>query len=176
MRLERGEVREYHGRLAGLPTQREVRVEGIKHLVKRLPLPGRLPSGYHHLELEIAGQTAEAMIIAAPRRAYSGEPGDPTHLWGLFLPLYSLHRKSSWGAGDFSDLAALMQWTAEQGGNMVATLPLAASVHLMDDPSPYSPGTRLFWNEFYVAPTQTPEFAHSTKARNCSKVDRHKIP
>jgi 4-alpha-glucanotransferase len=165
VRLERGEVREYHGRLAGLPTQREVRVEGIKHLVKRLPLPGRLPSGYHHLELEIAGQTAEAMIIAAPRRAYSGEPGDPTHLWGLFLPLYSLHRKSSWGAGDFSDLAALMQWTAEQGGNMVATLPLAASVHLMDDPSPYSPGTRLFWNEFYVAPTQTPEFAHSTKAR-----------
>lgn len=164
VRLENGEVREYRGRLADLPTRREVRIEGIKHLIKLLRLPGRFPPGYHRLELETAGQTAEAMVIAAPRQAYRGESEAPTRLWGLFLPLYSLRRQSSWGAGDFSDLAALMQWTAEQGGNMVATLPLLASVD-WGDPSPYSPGTRLFWNEFYVDPTQTPEFAQSSKAR-----------
>jgi 4-alpha-glucanotransferase len=164
-KLDSGEVRQHHARLADLPTQRQLRVDGIKYVVKQLQLPGRLPWGYHHLHLETAGQTAEAMVIAAPRQAYRGEPGDPTHLWGLFLPLYSLRRRSSWGAGDFSDLAAMMQWTAEQGGNMVATLPLAASVNLMDDPSPYSPGTRLFWNEFYVDVTRIPEFAHSPKAQ-----------
>lgn len=164
-KLESGEVRQHHARLADLPTQRQLRVDGIKYVVKQLQLPGRLPWGYHHLHLETAGQTADAMVIAAPRQAYRGEPGDPTHLWGLFLPLYSLHRRTSWGAGDFSDLAAMMQWTAEQGGNMVATLPLAASVNLMDDPSPYSPGTRLFWNEFYVDVTRIPEFAHSPKAQ-----------
>jgi len=177
IRLEGGEFREYHGYLANLPTQRQVRVEGSKYVVKRLQLPGRLPPGYHHLELETAGQASDAMIIAAPRQAYRGEPGDPTHLWGLFLPLYSLHRQSSWGAGDFSDLAALMEWTAEQGGNLVATLPLQASVHLTDDPSPYSPGTRLFWNEFYIDPTQIPEFAKSLKARQLleSRQTREKL-
>lgn len=176
-KLENGEVREYHARLADLPTQRSLRVDGIQYVVKQLHLPGRLPWGYHHLHLETAGQTADALVIAAPRQAYRGEPGDPTRLWGLFLPLYSLHRRSSWGVGDFSDLAAMMQWTAEQGGNMVATLPLASSVNLPDDPSPYSPGTRLFWNEFYVDVTRIPEFAHSPKARQLleSRAVREKL-
>ncbi|NJD10816.1 MAG: 4-alpha-glucanotransferase, partial [Gemmatimonadetes bacterium] len=51
------------------------------------------------------------------------------------------------------DLAQLARWVGAQGGSYVGTLPLLAS--FMDrplEPSPYSPVSRLFWNEFYVAP------------------------
>ncbi|MDY0170331.1 MAG: 4-alpha-glucanotransferase [Thermoguttaceae bacterium] len=81
-------------------------------------------------------------------------------LWGVFLPLYALHRESSDGAGDFSDLEALMEWTAGRGGSLVATLPLLATLwELTDDPSPYNPASRLFWNEFYLDPRRIPGFA-----------------
>jgi 4-alpha-glucanotransferase len=163
--LESGEDRPFAGRLDDLPTRRMLRLDGISYVVKTLAIHGRVPWGYHRLHCELPGQVVEAMVIAAPRKAYPGEPGDPSHLWGVFLPLYALHRQSSWGAGDFSDLAALMEWTAEQGGNLVATLPLQASMRLTEDPSPYSPSSRLFWNEFYLDVTRIPELAHSPKAQ-----------
>ena len=81
--------------------------------------------------------------------------------WGVFCPLYALHREKSWGAGDLSDLEALIDWTAGLGGGLVATLPMLASN--FDGPapiiSPYSPTSRLFWNEFYLDLARIPELA-----------------
>ena len=68
---------------------------------RKLTLPEKLPPGYHQLRLATARRAAEAMVISAPRRAFGAE-GDP--IWGVFLPLYALRTRRSWGAGDLSDL------------------------------------------------------------------------
>jgi 4-alpha-glucanotransferase len=88
-----------------------------------------------------------------------GPPPASEKLWGLFAPLYALHSKGSWGAGNFSDLEKLTQWVYDLGGQTVAALPLLpAFLDEPFDPSPYSPVSRLYWNEFYVDPTRLPEF------------------
>jgi 4-alpha-glucanotransferase len=128
----------------------------------RLTLPERLPLGYHHLRLATAGRAAEAMVICAPRRAF-GVEGSP--IWGVFLPLYALRTRRSWGAGDLADLDTLSKWVASLGGGVVATLPLlAAFLDEPFEPSPYAPASRLFWNEIYLDPRGLPEFEESAAA------------
>jgi 4-alpha-glucanotransferase len=134
---------------------------------RRLVLPERLPLGYHHLRLATAGRAAEAMVISAPRRAF-GVEGEP--LWGVFLPLYALRTRRSWGAGDLSDLDTLSKWISSLGGGVVATLPLLAA--FLDDPfepSPYAPASRLFWNEIYLDPRVLPEFEESAAAQRLAE-------
>ena len=147
--------------------------------------PGILPLGRHRLRVDAAGAVGEAWVIAAPRRCWEGAAEDlgaaaqrgagPEAIvtgtidaalsaldgkrWGLFAPVYSLRSRRDWGAGDLADLAALARWTGEAGGSMVATLPLLASSFGEDaDPSPYRPVSRLFWNEFFLAPEDTIEW------------------
>jgi 4-alpha-glucanotransferase len=128
-----------------------------------LSLPERLPFGYHHLLIEHGDRSAETLVISAPSRAYAGD-GKP--LWGVFLPLYALRTSRSWGAGDFSDLETLAEWTAGLGGGVVGTLPmLAAFLDEPCEPSPYAPASRLFWNEMYLDPRRLPEFGESPTAR-----------
>lgn len=173
------DTQKWTGDVAELPTVRRRSVEGVDYVTKRLALPLPLPWGYHQVVLELPGRTLKTLVISAPERAYrddrrgtrdeSLDPSSlnprPSSLWGVFLPLYALHREGSWGAGDFSDLQALMQWVAEQGGSLAATLPLLATQwELCDDPSPYSPGSRLFWNEFYLDVTRVPELEQCPKA------------
>jgi 4-alpha-glucanotransferase len=136
---------------------------GSIHPGRRLLLPEPLPFGYHRLSVEHGGRSAESLIISAPSRCY---PGDGRPIWGVFLPLYALRTARSWGAGDFSDLATLADWTAGLGGGVVATLPLLAS--FLDEPcepSPYAPASRLFWNELYVDPRRLPEMEECIPAR-----------
>jgi 4-alpha-glucanotransferase len=130
--------------------------------VRKLALPESLPPGYHKLRVEAGGRSWEARVIAAPSRAYN----DRRSLWGVFLPLYALQTERSWGAGDFSDLETLAEWTAGLGGGVVATLPLlAAFLDEPCEPSPYAPASRLFWNELYIDPRRLPEMEGSTNAR-----------
>jgi 4-alpha-glucanotransferase len=137
--------------------------EGSAHGGRRLALPERLPFGYHRLTVELDGRVAESMVISAPGRCFVGD-GKP--LWGVFLPLYALRTARSWGAGDFSDLETLAEWTASLGGGVVATLPLlAAFLDEPFEPSPYAPASRLFWNELYVDPRRLPEMEDCQAAR-----------
>ncbi|PYS18958.1 MAG: 4-alpha-glucanotransferase [Acidobacteria bacterium] len=105
----------------------------------------RLEFGYH--DVEIKGQPT--FVISAPKRAYF--PADP-RLWGLFVPVYALHSRS-----------------------VAGTLPLlAAFLDEPFEPSPYSPASRLFWNEFYIDLTRVPEFAANTpipRTRKAKYVD-----
>ncbi|HEX6097978.1 MAG TPA: 4-alpha-glucanotransferase [Thermoanaerobaculia bacterium] len=107
-----------------------------------------LPLGYHMLYRN----EAETLIIAAPYKAYA--PRNKT--WGLFTPLYAAHTRRSWGAGDLGDLLQYASWVDHHGGSVVATLPMLAAFD--DEPSPYSPVSRLFWNELYLDVTRLPEF------------------
>jgi 4-alpha-glucanotransferase len=128
-----------------------------------LVLPHDLPTGYHHLRVEHEGRSGEALVISAPTRAFAGD-GKP--LWGVFLPLYALQTRESWGAGDFSDLERLAEWTAGLGGGVVATLPMLAQ--FLDEPfepSPYGPASRLFWNELFLDPRRVPELETCAEAK-----------
>jgi len=169
--LEDGTQRRWEGRLDELPVRRRRELDGRRFVRLALALPGDLPRGYHRLRVQIGERSGEALVIAAPERAH-GLPGDRSRAWGLFIPLYAFHRERSWGAGDFSDLEALMQWTAGRGGSMVATLPLLASLwDLSDDPSPYAPVSRLFWNELYLDLTRIEELRRSDEARQLLESD-----
>jgi 4-alpha-glucanotransferase len=99
-------------------------------------------------------------VIAAPERAPAvGRPA-----WGVFLPIYSL--PSDGPLADFGDLAALVRATARRGASLVGTTPLyAAFLDEPFEPSPYSPASRLFWNELHVDVTEAPGFADATEAR-----------
>jgi len=155
--LETGEARSWKSDVDQLPTSQAITVEKVAYVAKKLALPTPLPWGYHRLTLEVEGRCFETMIISAPPRAYSSNTGTGK-VWGVFLPLYALHSARSWGGGDFSDLEALIKWTADLGGSVVATLPLlAAFLDKPCDPSPYAPASRLFWNEFYIDLTRIPE-------------------
>ncbi|MEX0820090.1 MAG: 4-alpha-glucanotransferase, partial [Pirellulaceae bacterium] len=130
-----------------------------RFVAHRLRLARSLPWGYHRLTIENAGSTCQSLIITAPRRAYSA--GSSTHTdWGCFLPLYALRSERNWGAGDFTDLQNLAEWTAGLGGNVIGTLPLlAAFLDEPYEPSPYAPASRLAWNEFYADMVRIPELA-----------------
>lgn len=130
--------------------------------VRRLTLPEPLPSGYHELRIENGRRPQETLVISAPSRAYS----DRRALWGVFLPLYALRTDRNWGAGDFTDLEALAEWTAGLGGGVVATLPmLSAFLDEPCEPSPYAPASRLFWNELYLDPRRLPEMEECAATR-----------
>ncbi|MCS7206741.1 MAG: 4-alpha-glucanotransferase [Dehalococcoidia bacterium] len=151
--------------LSALPTRQRAVVEGVPYVVKTLSLPVSLPWGYHRLTLEGPLGRAEGLVISAPLQAFTPPPTDgPT--WGVFLPLYALHTQDGWGAGDYTALRRLAEWVAHLGGSVVATLPLLA-LFLEDPchPSPYSPISRLLWNEFYLDITAVPEVQTSSEAR-----------
>src|SRR5207247_9314117 len=100
-----------------------------------------------------------------PDRARASRAADLSQrerCWGIFAPIYSLHSKRNPSAGDLTDFQHLMDWMHELGGTVAATLPLlGAFLDEPFDPSPYSPATRLFWNEFYIDLERVPEFAGS---------------
>jgi 4-alpha-glucanotransferase len=140
-----GELRTEHD-LGALPVERVERVDGQALVERRLALPADLPVGYHQLRVSSAGIAAAAHLLAAPERAYRG-PGE-LRTWGAFAPVYALRSPGQLGLGDVGDLAALCRMVGAAGGGLVGTLPLLACFYGEPfSPSPYSPVSRLHWNE-----------------------------
>ena len=147
--------------IANLPTVDAADVEGRRYVVKQALLSQNLPWGYHTLDVEIAGKTYQTLIISAPQKAY--RPQQKEKMRGIFAPLYSLHSDGSWGIGDYSDLERFMSLGAQLGSRLVATLPL---LPLFDEePSPYRPLSRLFWNELYIDVNAVPELTNCDEAQ-----------
>jgi len=172
LELESGERRSWKGELAELNPRAAVQVEGRRYVAKTLALDGKLAVGYHKFRLTLPGVATETLILSAPTRAYQppgwgGTTSGSCRPWGVFLPLHALHSARSWGAGDFRDLDALLDWTHGLGGSAVATLPLLSTfLETPFDPSPYSPASRLFWNELYIDVERLPEFRGSPAAQS----------
>jgi 4-alpha-glucanotransferase len=129
--------------------------------------------GYH--DVEIQGQPV--LVISAPARAYfpgtKSETVPHPRLWGIFAPTYALHSQRNPNAGDLTDFEQLMDWMYGLGGSVAATLPLlGAFLDEPFEPSPYSPATRLFWNEFYVDLERIPEFAGHGAVEPLKKTQR----
>jgi 4-alpha-glucanotransferase len=111
----------------------------------RLSTDRLLTAGYHRLFVESAAGLVSSLVMAAPRRL----PAPVGHPWGVFVPLHGV--RSARGVGGYGDLERLYGWLHDHGGRVLATLPLLAGF-LEDpcEPSPYSPASRLFWNELYL--------------------------
>ena len=119
-------------------------------------LPVDLELGYHELVVTDGSRIlARAHLIAVPDRAPMPDRG-----WGWMLQLYALRSADSWGVGDISDLRRLLAWSAEQGADFIVSNPLhAAAPTLPQEPSPYYPSSRRYWNPSYLRPEDIPEYA-----------------
>ncbi len=90
------------------------------------------------------------------RQAHQGPPG---RWWLLAVQLYGVRSQRNWGHGDFSDLHALVELAAQVGASGVGINPLHALFdNRPDEPSPYSPSSRLFLDPLYVDLDAIPEF------------------
>jgi len=110
------------------------------------PVRQALPFGAHTLR---AGEAA-TLVISAPSRPRALAP----RAWGLFAPTYALWDERRRPTGDLRCLARLGGFAASLGASYLATLPLLADYSSLDDPgavvSPYSPLSRMWWNEAYL--------------------------
>ncbi len=157
-------------------------VGGEEYVALRAPLPAGLPLGYHDLDLSVGDGRrqlrAAALLICAPMKASPWESAVGRRGWGLFAPLHALWEDpggespavgEGLGEGPGGEgvtgaaapglrlLDRLAEYVADHGGTVIGTLPLmAAYLDRPYDPSPYSPVSRLFWNELYLEPPAGP--------------------
>lgn len=166
--FEDGSCNSLHWEPLSMRVREAAEIEGRTYVARSLILPA-LPLGYHHLEVELKDRKHQSLIISAPSKSYS--PPERFKSWGVFAPTYALHNEASWGAGNVGDLRRLVNWAGELGAGVVATLPMLAA--FLDapicDPSPYSPASRLFWNDFYIDIEAVPEFAACPVAQQLFK-------
>lgn len=168
IRLEEGTKRDWEWSLSEQSEQRQRHAAGKTFVRVKLPVLEKLPLGYHHLTLSVADNEYESLLISAPDHL----PNDPTiahleHSWGTFAPLYALRTQRDWGIGSLAEMAEVQDYVHAQGGRWVGTLPLLATKfnHHGSDPSPYSPLSRLFWNEIYLDMNELVETIDSDQAR-----------
>lgn len=168
--LEDGGEREWSPAVESLEPRDEAEVHGIHWVAREVILPA-LPAGYHDLCVEVGegrGRSRHrSLLIAAPRRARGWDVLGTQRGWGVFAPLYALRERErddrlpGVEVPTYGDLARLAERVADAGGSAVGTLPLLAAF-LGDrpyEPSPYSPVSRLFWNELYTDPLRALELA-----------------
>ena len=158
LEFEDGATRSWTAASGEARVERAARVHGADYRVVRLAAGFAVPAGCHALRVKAGRQTWTARVLRAPRAAPALE-----RTWGVFLPLYALRTQRSLGAGDLGDLGAMLDWVHGLGGGLAGILPLLAS--FPDNPSPYTPVSRLFWNEFYLDPRLLPEWSSCPAAQ-----------
>ncbi len=166
---ETGDIRNWTVPVDSLKVQRIVTLHGRRLAALRLPLRGQLPAGYHRLLLQVEHRKSETLLIRFP-----GQCASLRRTWGVFVPLYALHSQSSPAAGTFSELGRLTDWVQDLGGGIVSTLPLLAQfLGEPFAPSPYTPVSRCFWNEFYVDLAEVPEWSPELGGAGEQPAGRH---
>lgn len=128
-------------------------------------LPENLHYGYHSLTVAMNGDSTDCLLLVAPETCFLPDFLQKTKTWSVFTPVYALRSERNLGVGDWTDLRNLGEWILEKGGAGVATLPmhsLALEGNAFDI-SPYSPLTRLFWNELYIGLDQILETQDAKK-------------
>ena len=166
-------IRSGHDR-ATVRVPEQGRVDLVREDGERIPLPVidgstavRIPEslqlGYHRLEVfsaDAEDPIASGHLIVAPHQAPFPERG-----WGWMLQLYALRSAGSWGVGDLEDLRSLTRWSAAEGADFLVCNPLhAAAPTLPQEPSPYFPSSRRYWNPTYLRVETVPEYATAPEA------------
>lgn len=120
-----------------------------------------VPDGYYTLQICAEDRSlGKAFLIAAPRNAGAmpDEAQDRGPVWGGFAPTYALRAAGAGvgsgggGIGGYRELRQAAQMIKRHGGSFIGTLPLLATFYEGDaaNESPYSPASRLFWNEIFL--------------------------
>ena len=132
----------------------------------RSALP-ELAAGYYVLSAETDGAVAKLRLIVAPKSAYQPKAlSDGLRMNGLTTHLYSLRSERNWGIGDFTDLADLMAFAAEQQLDFIGINPLHALFTSRPAyASPYSPSSREWLNPIYLDVAKVAAFSYGEKAK-----------
>lgn len=138
--------------------------------VAALELPVDPPFGYHALRLRLTGagldrEDVQRLIVVPPRclapeRLLGGERAA-----GVTASLYTVRTRRNWGAGDLTDLGALVDFAADRGGAFVGVNPLHALRTSGLEPSPYGPVSRVFRHLLYLDVDAVPELEGDAAAR-----------
>jgi len=117
-------------------------------------VPPDLPLGCHPVRLDTERGAAETVVVVAPPTM----PRSPRFAGqgSLFAPTYALWEHDR-PLPSFRHLHELARRAAAEGVAVLSTLPLYAT--FLDDPfdpSPYSPISRLHWNEVYLDDADLP--------------------
>jgi 4-alpha-glucanotransferase len=150
-------------------TNRRIIHDGKSFDSGRLVIDKGLPMGYHTLALS-TGEVAS--VFSAPRKVRSRNWQGSHRTWGAFAPLYALRSESDWGIGSLSEMETLQEFLRAKGGSFYGTLPLLPSdFNGADvDPSPYSPSSRVFWNEIHLdVESLEKEYGRSSEMAHRSK-------
>ncbi|MFN2556869.1 MAG: 4-alpha-glucanotransferase [Nitriliruptorales bacterium] len=190
--LEDGGPQTWTEDLQGLAMTEQADVDGVPHVGLQVTVRD-LPYGYHRLAVELQGSRGETFLIVAPPRAYP--PQDrrawgsflPLHAvrtqrdWGAG-DLSDLAGLANWiGERGGAIVGTLPLLPVYLGGKAGGTNSWGAPPHPRDgagapaegrraggsysDPSPYSPLSRLFWNELVLDLTRAPELSRCDPAR-----------
>lgn len=158
----------HHGEaaIADLPHENELEADGRRYVRARLTLP-QVAIGYHTLHIATLDAAGQHRLIVAPRTCHvpalfhQGKRG-----WGAAVQIYALRTQTSWGIGDYGDLAETARILGSAGAAFVGVSPLHASFPSRpQQSSPYSPSSRLFLNWIYIDIESIPDFVASTEAR-----------
>lgn len=171
---------------SGLEVLAERTIDGRPFVRLRLRIHASMALGYHTLwvapegdeadpppmasnaNCESAAEASRSMrLIVTPRACYV-PPGmtEADRVWGPAVQLYAIRSARNWGAGDFTDLNALLEMVASEGAGMVGLNPLHALFPNDDSRrSPYSPSSRRFLNTFYIDVEAIPEYKTCEPAR-----------
>lgn len=141
----------------------EVAVDGGPAGRSSVIVPPGLPDGCHTLQVLAGSREGTATIVVPP----SAMPGTDQleGRSGLFVPTYALwdHDRA---LPSFMLLGRLAEALGELGTSALTTLPLyAAFLDDPFDPSPYSPVSRLHWNECYLDDHGLPPAPHPPAGR-----------
>jgi 4-alpha-glucanotransferase len=150
-----------------------IELRGRVFVERSLRLPAPLVMGYHDVEVAVSApglpeQRGALRLIAAPATAYLPAPLNADgRAAGLAVSLYGLRSARNWGAGDFTDLKALVDWVAGSlGAAFVALNPLHALANRQPyNISPYLPATVFYRNWLYLDVEAVADFAHCPAAQ-----------
>ena len=143
-------------------------LEDMEYVRRVLVLDQAIETGYHQLFIECGGSVyGEMPFIVAPQTCYTppaiqGEG----RAWGFAAQLYGVRSSRNWGLGDFGDLRAMVDFSAEVGAGIVLLNPMHAL--FPDTPehaSPYSPSSRVWFNTLYLDVEAIDDFAECGPAR-----------
>jgi 4-alpha-glucanotransferase len=164
LKLEDGAVQTYHVALREFPATGEAEFDGQAYVRKSLPLPARLPLGYHDLAIFVGSACASMRLIVAPDRAYLP---DGLRAAGIAIALYGIRSHLNWGCGDFRDLTGVIDWVADEvGASFIALNPLHAIQNRRPyNTSPYLPNSVFYRNFLYLDIESLADFASCDRAQ-----------
>ncbi len=152
------------GEQRSLPQSATIVLENGESVGVKLRLPPDLPAGYHQLQFDTADRPIR--LIVSPGKCWL-----PPNLqtWGWAVQLYAARSRESWGIGDFADLDRLGAWSRSLGAGMMLINPLSAATPITpQQPSPYYPASRRFFNPLWLHVEWVPGAGYE----NCQHLEK----